>query len=159
MKNWRHKHGLDFRFVTFVIITMLGSLILGSFANGLFIVLQGGSYEQLQHLPMVLLFGTFFAIPIVFIKTIIPSAIIFWISMSLSKKLGSFLLRTRVSGTITTILAGSIIVVRLLNHKGDSIVSSIDTLPLFIYVTAIIISPWTSWRAYRIHPMDDNQNN
>lgn len=131
------------RFLSFVILTMIGSAFFGGIAAGLVVAGISGDLYAAMLTPIWTLFGSFFLIPIYFVLFILPSALVFatvlWI---VGRKLDNSF-RVRIAGTLTALTAATAFVG--ITHT----MREIAELAKFVAVAAILIAPFTSWRAFR----------
>ncbi|MEP0963621.1 MAG: hypothetical protein ABJG75_17645 [Roseobacter sp.] len=131
------------RFLSFVIRTMIGSTFIGGIAAGLVVGGISGDLRAAMFTPIATLFGSFFLIPIYFVLFILPSALVFATALWVVGRKLNYSLRIRIAGTLTALTAATAFVG--ITHT----MREIAELAKFVAVAAIMIAPFTSWRAFR----------
>ncbi|MEM5521664.1 hypothetical protein WNY39_13630 [Sulfitobacter sp. AS59] len=131
------------RFLSFVILTMIGSALFGGIAASLAVAGTSGDLYAAMFTPILTLFGSFFLMPIYFVLFILPSALVFATVLWLVGEKHEYSLRIRIAGTLMALTAATALVG--VTHT----MRDIAELAKFVAVAAIVIAPFTSWRAFR----------
>ena len=86
MFKWLKRHGLDGRFVMFVLTTMLLSSAIGGVIAGFAAFLLTGKDSALLLWPFLFLLGGGYFIPIAFVIWLLPSALTFAVTLSICRR-------------------------------------------------------------------------
>lgn len=140
------EHALSARFLAFVLATMIGSMIVGSFAAGGVAFVKSGDPSDLLVLPFISAIGAGFAVPLAFFLWIVPSALIFSACMSLFVGSTNITKAAQWSGAITAFAAAAAATYVATNFGRD--VDGAGSLLFFVGPSAVAIAPWIARKVY-----------
>lgn len=128
-------YGLGARFFAFVLITMIGSLLIGGVAAGFASYLMTGEPALMLFVPLASVVGGGFAIPVALVLWLVPSGLIFSASMGLLEEQVGTKKAARWSGSITA-LAAAIVTTYVAADFGRDF-DGAGLLMLFVGPTAV----------------------
>lgn len=131
------------RFATFLVLTMVGSAFFGGCVAGLKEAITNRDVYMVVFVPATALFGSLIMIPLYLAVFILPSALVFALALCMVGKERDRSYRIRVAGTLTA-LAASAVFWGVTRQMRD-----ISELSTYVAIAAILIAPFTSWRAFR----------
>ena len=146
MFGWLRKCGLDARFIVFVLVTMLGSSVIGGIAVGVSAYILTGSSELLLVAPFLAVIAGGFLVPIAFVVWLVPSALTFAVTFSLFRRLLLPKCAAQWAG-ITTVTVAAIALTSVVTAFGQDW-DGLGAAMLFIGPAAILISPFVAGYIY-----------
>lgn len=140
------QHGLSAHFVTFVLITMIGSLLMGGVVAGVAGYLTAGDPALLLFVPFASVIGGGFAIPVALLLWYVPSVVIFSCSMALLEKQVGTKRAAQWSGSVTT-LAAAVLTTYVATDFGRDF-DGAGAVMFFVGPVSVAIAPWAVRTAY-----------
>ncbi len=136
------RYGFNSRFLLFVLVTMVGSLLAGSLVAGLASSLVNGDLGYVLLVPFVSVVGAGFAFPIAFLLWILPSALIFSACMAFLEQTIGMAKAAQCSGAITALVAASVATYVATSFGRDF--DGVGSLMFFVGPVAVVIAPWVA---------------
>lgn len=142
------QHALSAHFVAFVLITMIGSLLIGGVAAGLASYVTAGDPALMLFIPFASVIGGGFVIPAAILLWYAPSALIFSCSMALLEKQIGTKRAAQWSGCVTALVAAVITTYVTTDFGRD--VDGVGALMFFVGPISVALAPWAVRTAYNI---------
>ena len=137
--GWFRRNGVDARFLGFVLVTMVGSVVLGGCVAGLVDGLASREAASLLAVPFLAMIGAGVVIPIAFMAGFVPSAVIFALVMqALVPRVGERW-ATRCAGVVTATVAA--LAATAVMTGGGRDLDGIGGLMLFVGPAAVLFAP------------------
>lgn len=148
MMRWLRRYGLNARFLVFVLVTMIGSVMVGSLAAGLVCSVRTGDLGFMLFVPFISALGAGFAVPLAFFLWIAPSALVFSACMALFEQPIGIVRAVQWAGTITALVAALVATYVVTDFGRDF--DGAGGLMFFVAPVAVAIAPWVASKAYSV---------
>lgn len=142
--SWFRRHGLDDRFMLLVVGIMAAGIFFTAIVAGLAAAIMNGNPGFLFGTAVLVIIGGGIMIPVALLIGLLPSAVIFIVTLNLALRRHNFNMAVQWAATVMTVIP-AMLATGILAQDADGA----GALMLIIGPASVVSAPWITRKIYR----------